>query len=188
LADPIPAAHDDTLRAVKILLEGRPGSGKTTVVRRLVEVLRASGAEVAGFTTEEVRERGRRRGFAVESVEGERAILADVDLPGPVRVGKYGVDLEAFERIAIPSLEPAGADVVVIDELGKMELASRRFQQAVARVFDRAEPVVATIHVFRHEFTDGLRARPGVRTCRVAGRNRNALPEHLAGLLAPRGR
>src|ERR671930_595519 len=85
----------------KILLEGRPGIGKTTVARRLVEVLRMMGASVSGFTTEEIRDRGRRLGFRVESLSGPSAVLAHVDLSGPPRVGKYGVDLAAFERVVL---------------------------------------------------------------------------------------
>jgi nucleoside-triphosphatase len=73
---------------VRVLLEGRPGSGKTTAARRLVALLRARGVPVRGFTTEELREDGRRVGFAVEAVDGNRGVLAHVDLAGPPRVGR----------------------------------------------------------------------------------------------------
>lgn len=72
----------------RILLEGRPGIGKTTVALRLVAELRARGVDVAGFTTRELRERGRRVGFEIEDLAGERAVLAHVDLPG--RRGSVG--------------------------------------------------------------------------------------------------
>ena len=117
---------------IRILLEGRPGSGKTTVARRLAERLRAARVPTTGFTTEEIREGKRRVGFRVEAIGGPRATLAHVTFPGPPQVGKYGVDLEAFERVALPALEPPDAGgIVVVDELGKMELASARFREAV---------------------------------------------------------
>ncbi len=68
----------------------------------------------------------------VETLSGDRGVLAHVALPGPPRVGRYGVDLQAFERIALPALaasQPGG--VVVVDELGKMELASAAFRDVV---------------------------------------------------------
>lgn len=166
----------------RILLEGRPGVGKTTVLRRSVERLRAAGVSVAGFTTEELREGGRRVGFAVEQVDGGRGVLAHVHLPGPPRVGRYGVDLASFERIALPSLETR-ADVVVVDELGKMELASPAFREAVTELFDGDRSIVATVHAFRHPITDALKRRGDVELVRVTERNRDALPEELTARL-----
>jgi nucleoside-triphosphatase len=174
---------------MKILLEGRPGSGKTTVVARLLDLLRARGVTLAGFVTHEVRERGRRVGFELETVDGRRAMLAHVDFDGPPRVGRYGVDLAAFERLALPTLEaPRLGRVVVIDELGKMELASPPFREAVARIFDSDADVVATVHVFAHPFTDGLKRRADVERVRLMPSNRGELPDRLLRLIAGSGR
>ena len=172
------------LSASKLLLEGRPGAGKSTVARRLVGRLQDRNLHVAGFVTDELRERGRRVGFAVESFDGETAILAHTALPGPPRVGRYGVDLEAFEQVALPALQAARhADVVVLDELGKMELASERFCDAVSALFDSPSPVVATIHVFHHPFTDALKGREDVERFRVTKKTRDGLPGELAARL-----
>jgi nucleoside-triphosphatase len=131
--------------------------------------------------TEELRESGRRIGFVVETFAGERATLAHVRFSGPPRVGRYGVDLEAFERLALPALLGAeDPEVVLIDELGKMELASGAFRNAVSTVFERAVPTMATIHVARHPFTDALKDHAAVETVRVTQRNRDKLPEELA--------
>jgi nucleoside-triphosphatase len=169
---------------MRILLEGRPGSGKSTVARRLVDRLGEDAIPVTGFITEEIRESGRRLGFALERLGGERGVLAHVELPGPPRVGRYGVDLVTLERLAIPPLEQAGEhDVAIIDELGKMELASEAFRDAVAALLDRPVPVVATVQSAAHPFTDALKRRPDTETLRVATTNRNELPELLAALL-----
>jgi nucleoside-triphosphatase len=168
-----------TEQPVRVLVEGRPAVGKTTVARRLAELLREAGVPLAGFVTEELREHGRRVGFAIETLDGMEAVLAHVSLPGPPRVGRYGVDLPAFERLAVPTLaRPAGA--VLIDELGKMELASERFRVAVSRLFEQPIPLVATVHLARHPFTDALKRRPDVELVRVSARNRDDLPVQLA--------
>jgi nucleoside-triphosphatase len=170
---------------IRILLEGRPGSGKTTVARRLVEVLRAAGVPTAGFTTEEIREGNRRVGFRVEAIAGPRATLAHVTFSGPPRVGKYGVDLEAFERVALPALEPRRAGgVVLVDELGKMELASARFREAVGALFSGDTSVVATVHAFRHPLTDALKSRPDVEMVKVSARTRDTLADELSRRLS----
>jgi nucleoside-triphosphatase len=166
--------------ATRILVEARPGMGKTTVARRLLEMLRDHRVPLAGFTTEEIRAKGRRTGFAIEDVEGRRALLAGTGLRGPPRVGRYGVDLEAFEKIALPATTGHGrARVVVIDELGKMELHSEAFRDAIGNLFDKDVSVIATVHLHRHPFTDALKRRPDVEVVRVTESNRNRLPEDL---------
>lgn len=165
---------------MNILLEGRPGVGKTTVARRLAERVKAKG-----FVTGEIREHGKRVGFAVESLDAERAVLAHVDFPGPPRVGKYGVDVEAFERVALPALKGIRTgQLVVIDEIGKMELASDAFCEAVERLVERDVKLVATVHSFRHPFTDALKSRDDVELVKVTAANRGELPERLAGRLS----
>jgi nucleoside-triphosphatase len=160
--------------------------GKTTVARRLAERLESAGIAVRGFATEELRKSGRRVGFAVETFAGEQAVLAHVDLPGPPRVSKYGVDVEALERVALPALADVGdGDVAVIDELAKMELASEGFCEAVSALFARPVHVVATVHVARHAFTDALKSRPDVETVAVTRANQDELPETLAARLVP---
>jgi nucleoside-triphosphatase len=167
-----------------VLVEGRPAVGKTTVARRLSALLREAGVPLAGFVTEELRERGHRVGFAIETFEGARAMLAHVDLPGPPRVGKYGVDLPAFERLALRALASPPADgLALIDELGKMELASEPFRATISELLERPVPVVATVQAARHPFTDALKRWPAIELVKVTSRNRDELPAQLADRL-----
>jgi nucleoside-triphosphatase len=164
----------------RLLLEGRPGIGKTTVARRLLTLLQAADVPVGGFTTAELRTGGRREGFVVEAVSGAREVLAHVGLPGPPRVGRYGVDLAALERVALPTLRaPGPGGVVVVDELGRMELASAAFCAAVLELLGREVAAVATVHRARHQLTDALKRRPDIRVVQVTEATRDALPEQL---------
>jgi nucleoside-triphosphatase len=164
----------------RLLLEGRAGIGKTRLARRLLALLQRAGVPVAGFTTGELRTGGRREGFMVEAVSGARGILAHVDLPGPPRVGRYGVHLSTFERVALPALRaPRTGAVVVVDELGKMELASAAFCEAIAELLGRDVAVVATVHLGHHRVTDALKRRPDIRVVRVTEATRDAPPEQL---------
>jgi nucleoside-triphosphatase len=148
----------------------------------LVEELRARGVPVGGFTTREFREQGRRAGFVVEAIGGESAVLADVARSGAPRVGRYGVDVPAFERVALPAVERAvaGGGVVVIDELGQMELFSEPFVRAVRRLFEQDVPVVATVHAKAHPATDAFKQRPYIELLTVTQETQEALLERLA--------
>jgi nucleoside-triphosphatase len=169
---------------VRLLIEARPGAGKTTAVGRLAELLRDAGVPLSGFLTREIREGPRRVGFEIETFARERGLLAHVDIKGSPRVGRYGVDLEEFERLALPALERPGSGVVLIDELGKMELASEPFRKAVLELFDGRAPIVATVQTARHPFTDELKRRPEVSTVRLAAANRDRLPGEMAERLS----
>jgi nucleoside-triphosphatase len=101
-----------------VLVSGRPGVGKTSVIEA---VAREFPQVAGGFTTSEIRERGVREGFLVTTLDGKSAMLAHVNFRGRVRVGKYGVDVPAFEQLALPAMEDAilRRRIVVIDEVGK---------------------------------------------------------------------
>ncbi|UCC68615.1 MAG: NTPase [Armatimonadota bacterium] len=174
-----------------LLITGPPGCGKTTIVRAVVEQLRQSSARPRGFWTEEMRERGARTGFRIETIAGATGTLARVGVSSPHRVGRYGVDIEGFESVGVAEVEAALAEaqrgepvVLVIDEIGKMELFSERFCRAVERAFSEVPHVLATIMQRSHPFADALKARCDVRLLTVTGQNRAALPaEALRQLL-----
>ena len=156
-----------------ILITGRPGSGKTTLIRQVVESL---DAPAGGFYTRETREPGgRRTGFEIVTLAGEVAALAGVGITGPHRVGRYGVDLDALERVGVPAIERAveAGQLVVIDEIGKMELLSTAFQRAVIEVFRRYRLLFGAIMQSPHPFADELKAQPDVFVFELTEQNRD---------------
>ena len=173
-----------------ILLTGAPGCGKTTIILAVLRRLRRVGRPTFGFWTEEVRQSGVRQGFALELVSGGRDMLASVRRSGPPRVGRYGVNVEAMDRFAVPEIERGLAAakaksgvVIVMDEIGKMELFSRSFQQAAIAALDSPARVVATIMARPHPFADSLKARSDVRVVTVTRQNRDELARQIAEML-----
>ncbi|MFC5144932.1 nucleoside-triphosphatase [Streptomyces aureoversilis] len=179
-------APSEDAMPTRILLEGRPGVGKTTAVRRLASLLHTRTP--VGFTTEEIREGTARVGFALETLDGRRAVLAHVTFPGPPRIGRYGVDLRVMDELALSALAPLSADpapghLALIDELGGMELSSSAFREAVEELLTADIDVVATVHARHDPFTDALKQHAGIEVVHVTARNRDALPGELAARL-----
>lgn len=132
-------------KSAKIVLTGLPGCGKTTAIMKVIAGLDC--ASTAGFYTEEILENNTRKGFRWKLLNGAGGILAHVDIKSRFKVGKYGVDVAGFEKSVVPVLDAGqtGAELFVIDEIGKMECLSRRFVEAVRRLFASDKSVLATV-------------------------------------------
>ncbi|XP_075851581.1 cancer-related nucleoside-triphosphatase isoform X2 [Microcebus murinus] len=166
------------------------GVGKTTLIQKASEVLKSSGVPVDGFYTEEVRQGGRRIGFDVVTLSGTRGPLSRVGLDPPpgkreCRVGQYVVDVTSFEQFALPVLKTAGSSgspgqrVCVIDEIGKMELFSQPFIQAVRQTLSTPGTIIlGTIPVPKGKplaLVEEIRNRSDVKVFNVTKENRNHL-------------
>lgn len=165
-----------------ILLAGQPGVGKTTLIMKIVKEL---SLKAKGFFTEEIREKGVRKGFKIRTLDGKEGILAHVDSASPKRVSKYGVNVEEFEQIGVRTLEEAlqQGSPLVIDEIGKMELYSVRFREVLLRVLQESPLVIATIADKGGYFIDQVKARPDVTVLTITRENRDNLVERVKELV-----
>jgi len=164
-----------------ILLTGQPQCGKTTVVQKVAA--RFPG-KAGGFYTREVRRNGRRMGFEIVTLNGDAALLSHVDFPGPHRVGKYGVNLENFHRVALPALEVGpGVDLIVVDEVGKMECLSVRFVAAMESLWRQPVPLLVTVAEKGGGLIAALKGKPDKILFNVTPANRDELPNKILALL-----
>ena len=132
-------------KSAKILLMGLPGCGKTTAILKIIAGLEHK--KLAGFYTQEIREKNIRKGFRWRRLDGPEGILAHIDIKSPFKVGKYRVDVVGFERsvVSVLDVDKTDADLFIIDEIGKMECLSEKFVTAVRRLFASEKPVLATV-------------------------------------------
>ncbi|NXD34470.1 NTPCR triphosphatase, partial [Copsychus sechellarum] len=167
------------------------GVGKTTLIQKVTQALKSSGVPIDGFYTQEVREGGRRTGFDVVTLSGNRGPLSRelcISFFTPssdssasrreYRVGQYVVDLVSFEQLVLPMLRNVnhGGDterrICVIDEIGKMELFSQAFIQAVRQTLAGSGTVVlGTIPIPKGkplDLVEEIRSRKDVKVFNVS--------------------
>jgi len=140
---------------------------------------------VGGFFSEEIGVRGERRGFALATFDGRRAVMAHVDRAGPPRVGKYGVDvemLEAFSRSALAVRH--GVALYLVDEIGKMECLSPAFVEATRGLLDADVPLVATVGQRGGGFIAEVKRRRDVTLWEITRANRDAMPARVQAWIA----
>jgi nucleoside-triphosphatase len=152
--------------AKNILITGRPRVGKTTLVLKLAALL---GERAGGFTTEEIRKEGKRCGFRITSLDGREGILAHEEIGSRFTLGRYGIDIEAMDRIGTDSVKRAikEKDWVVVDEIGKMEEYSKAFKEAMLAALDSPKRVLATIRQHDSLYTSSIKSRPDVEIIRL---------------------
>ncbi len=141
--------------------------------------------EVGGFYTEEIRSRGVREGFRLVTLDGQDAILAHVNIHSPYRVSKYGVDIDSLDRVGVSALNQAAeeCDLVVVDEIGKMELFSADFKETVWRIINSGKRVLGTIMLQTDPWADKIKRQPQVHLVEVTRANRHRVLEELSSWL-----
>jgi nucleoside-triphosphatase THEP1 len=161
-----------------ILFTGVPGCGKSTIIEKIVQRI---DRPRTGFFTREIRDRGRRVGFSITTLDGKRGILAHIDIRSRKRVGRYGVNLQDIEAIAVPAMSPANDRViVVVDEIGKMECFSALFRQTLIKVLDSVNTLVGSIALKSDAFIEAVKQRPDTLLLSVSEKNRDYLADEFA--------
>jgi nucleoside-triphosphatase len=184
-----------------IILTGPPGVGKTTLITKICAILKEQASQplrkvnIAGFYTSEIREGGSRVGFQVVTLDGEIGILSHVNSKSPKRIGRFGVEFAEFEKVALPQFElerlkategdNGALNILVIDEIGKMELFSEPFKSAVRQALATPNLVIlATIPIKSTRgapihFVEDIRNAPTSQVRAVNVGNRNALVQEI---------
>jgi nucleoside-triphosphatase len=165
------------------LVTGRPGVGKTALIGRLVST---SGMTAGGFITREIRSGGRRRGFSIVTLTGETVDLASDSSQSPLRVARYGVDIAALDRIGVEAVRRALAEaaLVIIDEIGKMELLSPSFKAVVRATLESGKPLLGTVMLAPHPWVDDLKRDPRVEVAYLDRGNRVEVEARATAWLA----
>ena len=143
------------------LLTGKPGTGKTSLIEQAIS---ESTINAGGFYTEEIRSGKTRAGFKLVTLDGREAVLSHIDFNKRFRIGKYGVDIDSLNRVGVTTLLDAAArcDVVVVDEIGRMELLSADFRKAVRDIIDSGKRVLGTIMLQPEPDADDIKRQPQV--------------------------
>lgn len=168
-----------------LLLTGRPGIGKTTVVRKVANEF--DTVHIAGFITEEIRSRNRRQGFRLVPFHSRSRILAHIHTSGPHRVGKYGVDIASLEDVAkeIQTTNPL-VYLFIVDEIGKMECMSPQFIEAIGALLHSNKVVLATVPLKGGSFIRNLKERVDAELWTLTLKNRDQLPRQIVKWLRER--
>ena len=160
------------------LLTGKPGTGKTTLIK---EVTAGLNIKAGGFFTGEIRANGIRQGFQITAINGRSAVLSHVSISSPFRVSKYGVDTEVLNSVGVAALNEAieKSDLIIVDEIGKMELFSPSFKQAVALAIKSGKKVLGTIMLASDPFADGIKQEPNVKILNLTRVNYDRTKEEI---------
>jgi nucleoside-triphosphatase len=167
---------------MKVLITGLPGCGKTTLCRKVMQTLK-NRYKIGGILSEEIREAGKRKGFKIIDIKtGKEGVLAHVAQKTGPRVSKYRVNLDDIKDVGVKAIEDAAetCDLVVIDEIGPMELFSEGFIDVVKYVFKGNKNILATIHYRSgHPIIDEIRHRRDVIIYKIDETNRNRILEEI---------
>lgn len=173
----------------KIGITGMPSVGKTQTLVRIIEFLEENGYAVEGMITEPIMEKKKRVGFyVVDWQTKEKGVFAHVDIDSKDKVGRYGVDISALEKVGIPAIEKAIVDedinIIIIDEIGKMEMLSEKFCETVIEALDSDKPIMVTLHKkSRSPLLQDVRRRDDIRILEVTPVNRNLLPYKIEKIM-----
>jgi len=165
------------------VLTGGPGSGKTIVVTKIVAALKMRGVRVGGMVSREAREREARVGFEIEDIaSGKRGWLAHINQAVGPTVGKYRVNLRDLDSVGVQAITSglSISNIVVIDEIGPMELFSENFKAATSKALKSDKLLIAVVHwKARDRLVLEAKTRDDAEVFVVTTENREELPKLL---------
>jgi nucleoside-triphosphatase len=173
----------------KIGITGMPGVGKTQTLIKIAKALEEHGYNVQGMITDPILENKKRIGFIAKNWKtDEKEVFAHKDFDYKDKVGDYGVDTKILEKIGVPAIEDAinddNVDIIIIDEIGKMEMLSERFCEVVIEALDSDKPIMITLHKkSRTPLLQDVRRRDDMRILEVTPVNRNLLPYKIEKIM-----
>lgn len=162
-------------------LTGAPSSGKTTVIKKIIQALPCSAN---GFFTEEERIEGKRIGFVMHTLDGKQGYLAHQDIESEHHIRRFGVSIDNIENIAVPSIVPKDNQIIILDEIGKMECFSDKFIEAATKALDSPNIVIGTITLGGTEFIHKVKERDDIEIIEVTLENRDLLPKIILDFIS----
>lgn len=157
-----------------ILITGQPGVGKTTLIKKLSDELK--DLNPIGFYTTEIRKGGIRKGFELISLSGRKGILSNIDIKSPYRVSKYGVDIKSFEDfLESISFLDLGTNLIIIDEIGKMECFSDKFKKLIRKILNSDKLLIASISLKGGGLIAEIKKRDDIKLFEITQSNREYL-------------
>lgn len=169
--------------AHRIAITGPPGIGKSTLVQKVAS---SAKMNIGGIMARDKRYKDRRCGFELfDLATGMVGMLADETGDGP-QLGKYRVHLDDLDRIGAQAVENAlSCDLIVVDEVGPMELSSHRFISAVEKAMASPKHMLVVLHQWsNHRLAKKIRGSFQVVT--VTEENRDSLAEKIVQALQER--
>jgi len=173
----------------KIGITGMPNVGKTSTLKKIIKSLEDHGYVVQGMITEPFIKKKKHLGFyAMNWLSKEKEVFAHIDFDQRETVGKYGIDIEALDKICVPAIEDAitneDVNIIIIDEIGKMEMLSEKFCEMVIEALDSDKPIIVTLHKkSRTPLLQDVRRRDDIRILEVTPVNRNLLPYKIEKIM-----
>lgn len=162
---------------VRIAITGKPGAGKSTVCRSVLERL---SCPYGGMISADIKENEERIGFEIKDIAtGKHGILSHKKGKGPL-VGRYHVNLGDLKTIGVAAIKSAlDSDLIVIDEIAPMELKSAEFIRAVEETLDSDRDILVVLHR-RSTHPLALRIRNEFEVFTVTTENRDRIVSVIA--------
>ena len=115
------------------------------------------------------------------TLDGQSAVIAHIDFKSRSQVGRYRVKVDVIDQLGAGAIRSAMDyhPIVIIDEIGKMELFSSQFQSAVLKAVSGSKIVLATAMLSDPPWLTALKALPDVTVWEVTKPNRTQLVEQV---------